>query len=232
MGTSELAKLIMNAQTQILSAILMGDIVGSSKAISTKQLHREFNSGVKHFNIKYAHQICSPLTITLGDEFQGVIENLRTSFQIANEMRLYFLTQEIRCRFVISEGRIATPINPKKAWNMMGPGLTEARKRLNDKKDRSAYRFVYDRDPVIEDVLNGFGATMTEMEEGWTETQVKYVSAAYLNEGKTYKDLAEEFGVSERNVYKVMNAADVKLYQRQLDGVIKLIDRKKAGDPS
>lgn len=197
----------------------MGDIVESGKAESTKELHRKFNRGVAKFNKKYGDEIVSPLTITLGDEFQGLVDRLSNAFNIMHETRLHFLGQNIKTRFVLGRAFIKTRINPEKAWNMMGPGLAEARKRLNDKSDPSAYRFSFGETPVLENNLNAMGYVLTDIEDGWTETQRDYVLYVFANEKKKLADIAEKLNVSERNIYKVLKAAKMSLYERQLDAV-------------
>ncbi len=200
-------------------AVLMGDIVASGAYEEPDALHKTFNAGVRAFNKTRAKEIVSPLTITLGDEFQGLVKDLAAGFRIAHGMRLHFLAQGVACRFVLGNGAVETKINKKEAWNMMGPGLTKARERLSDKQDPSAYRFVCEDAPLLERALDTFGYTMTAIETDWTDTQLDYVAASFADEEKSYADLAEAFGVSTRNVYKVMNAANMPLYERQLESI-------------
>lgn len=200
-------------------AVLMGDIIASRAYEDAASLHKAFNAGVRAFNKRYGKAIVSPLTITLGDEFQGLVCDLQTAFRIAHGMRLHFLIEGVACRFVVSNGAVETKINAKEAWNMMGPGLAKARERLGDKQDPSAYRFVCEEEPLLEGALNTFGYALSEIETDWTETQLKYVAAHFADEEKSYEDLAGVFGVSGRNVYKVMNAARMHLYERQLNSV-------------
>ena len=56
--------------------ILMGDIVGSSGQNSV-DLIEGFSALVSSCNNTLKHQILSPYTITLGDEFQGIAASLR-----------------------------------------------------------------------------------------------------------------------------------------------------------
>lgn len=219
----------MVSQRKNPTAIVMGDIVGSSKAESTKELHRKFNRGVVKLNKKFSNAIVSPLTITLGDEFQGLADSLTSAFSIIHEARLYFLNQKIRTRFVLGRGAIETPVNTERAWNMMGPGLSEARRRLNDKKEPSAYRFSFPEKPVLQDNLNTFGYTLTEVEGGWTETQREYVSYVLANSDRTYAEIARKLKVSERNVYKVLRAAKTDLYARQLRSIQSTLEHLSVG---
>jgi hypothetical protein len=89
--------------------------------------------------------ILSPFTITLGDEFQGIVRTLRSSVET-----IFCFEEEILSRgyafqlhYVAHRGEIKTPINPSIAYEMMGPGLTTARSILTEKK-RTRPRFVFE----------------------------------------------------------------------------------------
>jgi len=213
----------MTARKKRPMAILMGDLVASGKAKSPAALHRKFNAGVAAINKSHGDALLSPLTITLGDEFQGVADSLSSAFSIMHEMRLRFLSQDVRCRFVLGYGEIATKLNPDKAWNMMGPGLTQTRAALDDKREPGAYRFVLPGRAVFEAALDTFGYTMTEIESDWSDTQFSYVHFALTNRNKTNLEIAEKFGVSDRNVYKVLRAAKFKLYEKQVETIMMIL---------
>ena len=82
-------------------AILMGDLVASERARSLRAIHRAFNEAVDFANKHYAASIESPLTITLGDEFQGFTGTLSHAWAIASALRLRLLAADVSCRFVI-----------------------------------------------------------------------------------------------------------------------------------
>ncbi len=75
-------------------SILMGDIVASRKAQSDILLYKIFNNIIVKTNKKFTDLIISPLTITLGDEFQGLTKNLKDSFKIANFLRTELLKKK------------------------------------------------------------------------------------------------------------------------------------------
>src|SRR5262245_52705684 len=131
----------MTAAKPSTYAVLMGDIVGSERAPSLKAVHSAFNKVVRKANDVHAEHIASPLTITLGDEFQGLLTGFAEAWDIAVALRLELLVAGIPCRFVVGVATLETPLNRKEAWNMMGSGLSAARDKLNDKRTRSAYRF-------------------------------------------------------------------------------------------
>ena len=56
------------------------DLVASTAHPDQRQLHRDFNRAIEAANARYADRLVSPLTITLGDEFQGLATSLRAGF--------------------------------------------------------------------------------------------------------------------------------------------------------
>lgn len=196
-------------------AILMGDIVASEAATSVRMLHKAFNRAVTTANEAYAP--LSPLTITLGDEFQGLVGTLSRAWEIATALRLRLLQDGVRCRFVIGAARVETPINTERAWNMMGPGLADARERLNDKAAGNAYRFSLPEERIAEALLDAVGDSLTDIEARWTATQLRYYAASQSE--RTNAKVAASLGVSERGFYKVLRAARADFHGRQ-SGVI------------
>ncbi len=200
-------------------AVLMGDLVKSRSARSTPLLHRVFNDAIEVFNREHRATIVSPLTITLGDEFQGLAQDLSAAFDLVHTMRLYFLERSIDCRFIVGRAVLETEVNPNRAWNMMGTGLSEARTLLNDKQDPSAYRFSLPAAPTTQAALNTLGYTMSYVEELWTDTQRDYFIKTFEKGEQTYADLAHRIGVSERNLYNVLRAGHRHLYERQIETI-------------
>ncbi|TMV59141.1 hypothetical protein FGG78_35990, partial [Thioclava sp. BHET1] len=54
-------------------AVLMGDIVRSETSLAPDLLYARFNAAIDALNQDHAGSLASPLTITLGDEFQGLV---------------------------------------------------------------------------------------------------------------------------------------------------------------
>lgn len=218
------------------STVLMGDLVASRQAASASELHRHFNTIVERMNRVHGDLLVSPLTITLGDEFQGRCRNLRDAFRIAAEMRLRFLREEVRCRFVVGWVRVETPINRQKAWNMMGPGFAEAREMLLDdsnsdhRHEDSAYRFSLLDQPIIERLLNALGGALTIFEEDWTSRQCELATHRLLETAQSVADMAKLYEVSERSIYNVLKAArlgDIENIRDAIEETLSDLDDKR-----
>ncbi len=130
----------------------MADVIGSSDRDPNK-LMSSFRSVVEDMNQRFGNKLLSPLTITLGDEFQGVVDSLMTGIEIIFAIDKGVLTsrQPYRLRFVLVYGEIETPLNRDVAHGMLGKGLTRARKMLENMKKS-------DREVLLE----GLGETRQE----------------------------------------------------------------------
>jgi hypothetical protein len=211
-------------------AILMGDLVASGKARSIKAVHGAFNQAIDAANERFTEAIASPLTITLGDEFQGLLRSLVEAWEVAFELRLRLLVANVSCRFVIGATELETPLNTKQAWNMMGPGLVAAREKLNDKRSGNAYRFSFAGEPIIESLLDAVGDSLTQVELGWTSTQLKYYAKVH-GSTRTNAEVAKRLGITPRSLYKVLHAARSEFHQRQaevLRGALRGLDQRYA----
>ena len=195
-------------------AVLMGDLVGSERARSVKAIHRAFNKTIDAANKRYGEVIESPLTITLGDEFQGLLRTLQSAWSVASELRLALLAENVPCRFVIGTTQLETPLNTKEAWNMMGSGLAAAREKLNDKRTSNAYRFSLPGEPILESLLDAVGDSLTQVETSWTRTQLEYYSKV-RGGSRTNAQTARSLGVAPRSLYKVLRAARAEFHRRQ-----------------
>ncbi|MGN7291902.1 SatD family protein [Rhizobium sp. SAFR-030] len=199
------------------SAVLMGDIVGSEHVASTAELHARFNEVVNHHNEVNAAMLASPLTITLGDEFQGLARSLVSAAHLAREIRHDLMAHSIDCRFAIGAVHLETPLNTEKAWNMMGPGFASTRAKLNDKRASNRYRFDVIGHPLLEIMLEASGATLTVIEQSWTDTQRSDIRA--LLDGSTPREVARLRNVSVHNIYKVRTSGNFALYMTQWNAI-------------
>ncbi|MDX1686111.1 MAG: SatD family protein [Saprospiraceae bacterium] len=119
--------------------ILMADII-DSRYEDGVELMQSFSRIVRDINNEHGSVLLSPLTITLGDEFQGVAISLAEALSVT-----IYLEEEIiarnagfKMRYAISEGAIDTSINPRSAHGMLGSGLTRTRELLSQLKDSSS----------------------------------------------------------------------------------------------
>lgn len=215
------------AQPTTSFAVLMGDLVDSEIYPNPALLHDHFNAAINRQNDELAKDIVSPLTITLGDEFQGLLTSLVAAAKVARNIRYELLREEIDCRFVIGIIDLKTNLNSERAWNMLGPGFADAREKLNEKRSSNRYRFSMPQEEILETMLEALGASLSAIERDWSIAQREDITR--LVGGASVAEIASARNVSVHNIYKVRAAGDFDLYVLQWDAIHKALtelDRK------
>lgn len=121
----------------------MSDVVSSSNYVE-EILRKELHKLVTETNTSFKQHILSPLTITLGDEFQRILKSTASGNNLIFHMEESLLKRELdfKLHYVILLGEIETEINPKIAYEMLGKVLADARKLLSSKKrNRKRFKF-------------------------------------------------------------------------------------------
>src|SRR5690606_21512824 len=180
--------------------ILMADIINSGDK-NSKQLMIDFQNVVDDINQKNKSLLLSPLTITLGDEFQGVAKDIKSGIS------LLFLLQEkiiklgahFKLRYVIVEGTIDTPINKEIAHGMLGEGLTKARKLLEmSKGDDRNYYFELKNSKKSEALSNSLFLYQSIV-DGWNLARDEGLITEFI-ELDDYKKVAEKLGKTRSQI--------------------------------
>lgn len=183
--------------------IFMADVIDSASKdnmITASELQRM----VEALNSEYAHCILSPLTITLGDEFQGVICDVESAVDVLlfSEQWLLMNKASVNLRYVVYEGAIDTPINKETSYGMLGSGLTEARKLLSKKtRDRKIAEFVLHNKKKGR-LLN----KVTKAMLGFRDLPARYKNSQILGDllfsDLSDKEVAEKNGKSPSEIWK------------------------------
>jgi hypothetical protein len=182
--------------------ILMADIIDSRKS-NQDELMIKFKKVTDDINKKQKKVLLSPMTITLGDEFQAVVKN------IAAAISLIFMLEEklmqdnagFKLRYVLYEGKIDTPINDKIAYGLLGEGLTKAREAL-EKTKGSNNRFHFNlkqQDAAV--ALNNSMSIYQNITEEW-KLEVDHELLNTFLELKDYKLVAENLGKTRSQIWK------------------------------
>jgi len=183
-----------------MNIIYMADVVNSHETLTPKR-YEKFKDVVNTMNAMFADSLASPLTITLGDEFQGIIKSNEKGTTITDALHIIFEIEEqlwleqtgITLRHVLYEGIIESPINPDIAHGMIGEGLTKAREALSDiKKGRSlrSKRFAIKlEDSDLSQSLERCFLLYESITGRWNSKDVELIEAFLQNDD--YKQVAE-----------------------------------------
>jgi hypothetical protein len=196
-----------------LCFILMADIVDSSNIPQQKNLMADFKKIVQTINDTAEQQIISPITITLGDEFQSVISNLGASLEIimAIEELIVARNLDFKLRFVLVQGEIDTDINSKIAYEMLGSGLTNARSYLSEMKNSNERFRIKLADKQHSDAINNAFIVYQHIVDGWQVEKDYYIVSKFL-EFLDYKQVAVALNKDKSLMWRREKTAKIKEY--------------------
>jgi hypothetical protein len=192
--------------------ILMADVLASGLK-DQKNLMIDFKSIVRQINEIYASRILSPLTITLGDEFQCVLVDLATGIEVIIAIEELIIQRQFhfKLRYILNQGRIETPINRMIAYEMLGEGLTDARTILNNSKS-NRNRIVVKIDNHLQNELfaNSFILFENIIEKWNLEKDFEIISN--FIKFTDYKTVAENINKTKSQVWKREKTLNIEAY--------------------
>lgn len=208
-----------------MNFILMADIIGSSN-MQQKMLMVDFKSVVNVINRKAKQTIISPMTITLGDEFQGVIDDLQSALEIILMMEEEIISQQLnfKLRYVLVEGEIDTPINKKIAYEMLGSGLTEARNLLLASKKSNTRFEIQTENKAKTAVINDAFSIYQSIIDNWQLEKDFQLITTFI-QFKDYKLVAEKLNKDRSLMWRREKTLKMKEYL-SIKNIIKYLAEK------
>lgn len=110
-------------------SVLNIDLVGSRKIENRIEIQSEIKNYFSILNNKYDNILVAPITFTLGDEWQIVIREIKESYNIFTEIKLFLRLNNINCYCGIGIGGIST-------------------KEANDTREMDGEAFIYAREAI------------------------------------------------------------------------------------
>ncbi|WP_221029783.1 SatD family protein [Actomonas aquatica] len=167
--------------------IFMADVIGS-EAHPSRALGTHLKATTTTANRKFAEALRSPLTVTLGDEFQGLCTNLRAGIDLIlwfehqlrqKPLEVAKTAHPYALRYVLHAGQVDTPINPERAHGMLGPGLTHARRTLEAHR-RGAPRIQVDLpDAQLASRLQNLFGVLTALTDDFKPADFTFIEALF-----------------------------------------------------
>lgn len=201
--------------------ILMADIMKSSD-YNGAQLMPLFKNVVDQVNSTFQSEITSPLTITLGDEFQGVVNTLKGGTEIIFAMDELLLNQPFKMRFVLNYGEIQTDINKENSYGMLGDGLTQARQNLEAMKETDHRILVKGYGNTSDTLLHQGFQLYNYFYMQWTEKE-RLIVKEFLS-GKEYKEVAKIFDKDISSMWRKEKSLNIEEFKTAREMIKLIID--------
>ena len=202
--------------------VLIADIVSSRKIKERDKMQKNLKTLLRKLN-KESGEIISPLTITLGDEFQCVYSSGNEIFRHVWQILDTAYPEKIRFSFGI--GEISTAINKEQAIGMDGPAFYAAREGLSELKQKN-YLFNISKNTTDTEILSFIKSTVFLISfhtYGWKRNRIKIMSL--LEEEMTVKKIAKKLNITEQAVYKNISNGGLQLISELTSELTLLINK-------
>jgi hypothetical protein len=224
---NERGRTILAAPTRRYVAVI-ADMVGSRNLEPTARgaLQKKFGELMDRFNRDYREAIAAKFVITLGDEFQALLNSTALIPDL-----IYRLEEDLperQFRLGIGIGTLVTPLR-EYAINIDGPSLHIARKAIEYAKNTKALGGVFLGVGDLEEILNGMARLLWFHRFHWTRPQRKI--AGLLRQGMSQAQVAKRLRITKQVVSRQVLAAGCYQYiaaenawrmilQRQVDPLL------------
>jgi len=165
-------------------------------------LQQRFTRLIVSLNRDYRKTIASKFVITLGDEFQGLLN----SALIIPDL-LWRLERDLpqrQFRIGVGLGTLDTPLQ-KYAINIDGPALHSARAAIEHAKKAKALGGIFRGFGELDDILTGIGSVLWFQRSRWTESQRNI--ASLLRKGMSQTEVAGRLGIKRQVVSRQVLAS-------------------------
>ena len=200
----------------------------ASRSLSPSQrssVQEQFTELVQKLNQLYRGHLRAKFVITLGDEFQGLLQTPEIIPHLIWTLEQLFTARELRLGFGF--GSIYTSIK-EYAINVDGPALHSARSSLEAAKRRKLKGGVFTGfGPAVDPALNGLARVLHHQRDTWPTRQRQVVK--HLHDGWKGTDIAQELGITKQAVSRYASLAGWEAYIEAEQGWTTLL-RALVGD--
>lgn len=182
-------------------------------------------------NSIYNNDISAKFLITLGDEFQGLLEITAPILEI-----IKYIQREIypiKLRFGVGIGNVSTLINHEAAIGADGPAFYAAREMIEflreqekklKKQAADIQISVYEKKCFETEEINAMFSLLKIIEDSWTEKQRYTIWDMMIHQG-SQKMCAERMGITQSTVARRLADGKYIIYQRTMEVIDEAIRR-------
>jgi len=197
------------ARAPQLYIAVIADMVRSREVPRSRRrvLQKHFSGLISTLNRDYRKEIAARFVITLGDEFQGMLNSAALIPDLIWRLEQDFPERELRVG--IGLGSLDTPLQ-KYAINIDGPVLHLARVAIEDARKSKTLGGVFHGFGDLDDILNGIARLLWFQRSRWTRSQRKI--AGLLRQGMSQTQVAKKLKIRRQVVSRQVLASGCVQY--------------------
>ena len=198
--------------------VVTGDLISSKKVDNRAVLQEKVQGAMSKVNKEFRPYLIVPFNFTTGDEFQGLITEIKTSFDLAIKWKEALFPW--RTRFGIGAGILSTPI-AKTTSSMDGECFHRARKAIEVAKEEKKFLVYNTGNFILDTSVNMIILLMEVIQKDWKE--IHYRRYWLYKKLGTLEKVAAKEGVSKQAIIKSLRVAKYEAILEAEESVEKLL---------
>ncbi len=198
---------------------VIGDIVGSKKLKEQRnQVQEKFKDVISKVNNKYSQYIESKFTITLGDEFQGLLNDASISYEIIQYIKENMMP--VNLVFGVGIGTMETTFSKDISIGSDGPVYHYARKMCERAKKKKP-SICYYSDSFEDELINSTIYLIESSIQRRTAIQLEVVKL--YKEGKTQNEISKILEKDQSTISRILKNSfydEVRFAEKQIIEVL------------
>ena len=199
---------------------LIADVIDSKMVQERLDLQKQVEKTLQKMNELFGDYLASRFTLTLGDEFQALLEVDAPVFQIIDTLRLELNPTQLR--FGIGLGEIVTAIDPLQSVGADGPAYWNARAAINlvhQKNDYGNTQIYFSSGKENQDFfVNALIASGEAIRSSWRDSQeeilLNLLKRSVYSESFSQQDLAQSLAINPSALSKRLKSSSIRVYLR------------------
>lgn len=215
---------------------LIADVIDSKMVQERLDLQKQVEKTLQKMNELFGDYLASRFTLTLGDEFQALLEVDAPVFKIIDTLRLELNPTQLR--FGIGLGEIVTAIDPLQSVGADGPAYWNARAAINfvhQKNDYGNTQIYFSSGKENQDFfVNALIASGEAIRSSWRDSQeeilLNLLKRSVYSESFSQQDLAQSLGLNPSALSKRLKSSSIRVYLRGRAAALACIHSLEKGE--
>ncbi|MBS3972814.1 MAG: hypothetical protein KGZ84_07350 [Erysipelotrichia bacterium] len=213
---------------------IIGDLISSKSLVERREIQQQLETYLAKLNSDYSTHVVKKLSITLGDEFQGLFSSSEYLLEIIHKLEVQMYPTKLRFGVGIGNmkfdfGNVDTPYQSDGEvwWNARD--AIERVKANNSKNKLEDFSNIYiqSKNKVMNHHLNNVLDLCFSIKNNWTDKQKEIISFTIqtygLNSNFVIKDVANKLNQSNSTVFQKYKAARYLNYVKVMSHIINSI---------
>jgi len=201
------------------------DLIASRRNTNRSATQTRLEEAIDQANRSLSAAIVVPFSVTLGDEWQGLVDSPAAALEA--DFLFRDLLHPLAVASGVGMGGVSTPLRDRTPL-MDGPCFHRAREALARAKDRRGQATVLaSGDPLLDEAVNALCMLLHGLAARWTPKQFQSLQA-YVNHG-TEAAAASALGVTQPTLHQSLDRSQAKLYLEARDALLHFVSQYPSG---